>query len=67
MSDCPNCGAQTEPDAPLCGSCGFDLHTSVAGEVRRLREEGRIKPGRLTPRERSVAPADADAAVTPSD
>jgi hypothetical protein len=65
VSDCPNCGAQVEPDAALCGSCGFDLHTSVAGEVRRLRQDGRIKPGRLNPRERSVAPTDARAGAEP--
>ena len=57
--DCPNCGAQVDADAALCAGCGFDLNTSVADEVRRLREEGRIKPGRLHPHDRTVAPADA--------
>jgi hypothetical protein len=65
VTDCPNCGTRVEPEAALCGSCGFDLHTSVADEVRRLRNEGRIKPGRLDPRERSVAPTDASAGEEP--
>jgi hypothetical protein len=54
--DCPNCGAGVGSDAALCGKCGFDLHTSAADEVRKLREEGRIKPGRL--HEKHVAPGD---------
>lgn len=45
--DCPNCGQQVEENAALCPNCGFDLHTQVADDVRRLREEGRIHPGRV--------------------
>jgi hypothetical protein len=45
--DCPNCGKQVDDDAPLCPNCGFDIHSRQAGEVRELREEGRIHPGRL--------------------
>jgi uncharacterized membrane protein YvbJ len=52
VTDCPNCGTQVEADAALCQSCGFDLQTSAAAEVRQLREDGQIKPGRLHPRER---------------
>ena len=62
MSDCPNCGERVEPDAALCGKCGFDLHTSAADEVRKLRDDGRIKPGRMNPRETSVARSDVAAA-----
>jgi hypothetical protein len=47
MIDCPNCGQQVEESAALCPNCGFDLHSQAAGDVRRLREEGRIHPGRL--------------------
>jgi hypothetical protein len=49
MIDCPNCGKPVEEDAPLCPHCGFDIHSRQADEVRRLREEGRIEPGRLGP------------------
>lgn len=56
--DCPNCGVQVDANAAVCGSCGFDVHSSAADEVRRLREDGRIQPGRLHPHERSVAPVD---------
>lgn len=63
--ECPNCGHDAGSGTPLCAGCGFDLHTSVGGEVRRLREEGRIAPGRLHPHETSVAPADARAAEEP--
>jgi hypothetical protein len=45
--DCPNCGYQVEESAALCPNCGFDIHSQQAGEVRRLREEGKIHPGRL--------------------
>lgn len=47
MIDCPNCGKQVEEAAAVCPNCGFDIHSQQAGEVRRLREEGRIHPGRL--------------------
>src|SRR5215208_6147058 len=52
VTDCPNCGEQVDESQALCSNCGFDLHTQAADEVRRLREEGRIHPGRLGPRER---------------
>jgi|tagenome__1003787_1003787.scaffolds.fasta_scaffold20926056_3 hypothetical protein len=45
--DCPNCGQQVDESAALCPNCGFDLHSRVADDVRRLRKEGRIHPGRL--------------------
>jgi hypothetical protein len=45
--ECPNCGEQNEESAPVCTNCGFDIHSGQADEVRRLREEGRIHPGRL--------------------
>ena len=44
--DCPNCGADVEPGAALCGGCGFDVHSSAADEVRKLREDGRIEDDR---------------------
>jgi predicted nucleic acid-binding Zn-ribbon protein len=45
--DCPNCGHTVDEKDVLCPNCGFDLHSQVADEVRRLREEGRIHPGQL--------------------
>ena len=60
--DCPNCGAGVERDAALCERCGFDLRSSAADSVRKLREDGRIKPGRLHPSEPSVAPSGVAAA-----
>ena len=45
--DCPNCGQTVDEKDALCPNCGFDLHSSAADEVRQLREEGRIHPGRL--------------------
>jgi hypothetical protein len=33
----------------ICPSCGFDTGESQAEDVRRLRAEGRIHPGRLGP------------------
>jgi predicted amidophosphoribosyltransferase len=45
--DCANCGTQVDEGADLCPSCGFHVSSQAAGEVRRLREEGRIRPGRL--------------------
>jgi hypothetical protein len=50
--DCPNCGRQVDESEALCQNCGFDLHSQAADEVRRLREEGRIHPGRLGAKER---------------
>jgi predicted RNA-binding Zn-ribbon protein involved in translation (DUF1610 family) len=51
--DCPNCGEQVERDALVCPNCGFDIHSSQADDVRRLREDGRIHPGRLGEEERA--------------
>jgi uncharacterized Zn finger protein (UPF0148 family) len=48
VSDCPNCGKPVEEGAALCPHCGFDVNSRQADEVRRLREEGRIHPGRLS-------------------
>ena len=50
--ECPNCGQQVDGDAAVCTNCGFDIHSQQADEVRRLREEGRIHPGRLGAQER---------------
>jgi hypothetical protein len=47
VSDCPNCGKQVDASAELCPHCGFHVKSRQAGEVRRLREEGLIHPGRL--------------------
>ena len=49
MTDCPNCGADVPEGTRLCPSCGFDTGESQADDVRSLREEGRIHPGRLGP------------------
>lgn len=53
MIDCPNCGKENEAANVLCWNCGFDLHSQHADAVRKLREEGRIHPGRLSPEERA--------------
>jgi zinc ribbon protein len=45
--ECPNCGQQVDDAAPVCTNCGFDIHSQQAEEVRQLRAEGRIHPGRL--------------------
>jgi hypothetical protein len=47
MIECPNCGQENEDSAPVCSNCGFDIHSQLAGDVKRLREQGRIHPGRL--------------------
>jgi hypothetical protein len=47
MPDCPNCAAPATEGERLCPSCGFDLGSAQADDVRRLREEGKIHPGRL--------------------
>jgi hypothetical protein len=52
VSDCPNCGEQVSEADDLCPSCGFHVTSQQAGEVRRLREEGLIHPGRLGAQER---------------
>jgi zinc-ribbon domain len=44
--DCPNCGQPVDEKDALCPNCGFDLRSHAADDVRRLREEGRIHPGR---------------------
>jgi zinc-ribbon domain len=49
MADCPNCGAQVEESVRLCPNCGFDTGEAQAAEVRALREQGKIHPGRLHP------------------
>jgi transcription initiation factor TFIIIB Brf1 subunit/transcription initiation factor TFIIB len=45
--ECPNCGQQVEESAAVCTNCGFDIHSKQADEVRRLREDGQIHPGRI--------------------
>jgi hypothetical protein len=45
--ECPNCGQRVDENAPVCTNCGFDIHSQLSDEVKRLREEGRIHPGRL--------------------
>jgi zinc-ribbon domain len=52
MTDCPNCGQQVDETAAVCSNCGFDIHSRQVDEVRRLREEGRIHPGRLGAQQR---------------
>jgi uncharacterized Zn finger protein (UPF0148 family) len=47
MSDCPNCGAAVEDGVRLCPNCGFDTGESQAEDVRALREQGKIHPGRV--------------------
>jgi zinc-ribbon domain len=47
VADCPNCGADVPEGERLCPNCGFDTGEAQAEDVRRLREEGRIHPGRL--------------------
>ena len=57
MADCPNCGAQVDEGERLCPNCGFDTGESQAEDVRALREEGKIHPGRLNPDEQGNARA----------
>ncbi len=47
MADCPNCGLDVPEGVRLCPNCGFDTGEAQAEQVRTLREEGRIHPGRL--------------------
>ena len=47
MTDCPNCGEQVDAAAELCPACGFHVKSQQADDVRRLRDEGLIHPGRL--------------------
>jgi len=61
VSDCPNCGKPVDEGVALCPSCGFDVRSQQAGEVRRLRQEGRIRPGRLGARQRGEASEQIDA------
>ena len=80
MADCPNCGAAVEEGVRLCPSCGFDTGEAQADDVRALREQGRIKPGRINagdpaapvdtpgpenPGEQSQLPAEDDGARDP--
>jgi hypothetical protein len=53
MGDCPNCGQPVGESDLLCPNCGFDVRSQHADAVRRLREEGRIHPGRLGAQERA--------------
>jgi hypothetical protein len=66
VSDCPNCGAQVDEGAALCPNCGYDVNSQQAGEVRRLREEGRIHPGRLGAQERGGGFAGGDPSERPA-
>jgi hypothetical protein len=50
--DCPNCGEQVSESDELCPNCGFHVKSRQAGEVRRLRDEGLIHPGRIGAKER---------------
>jgi hypothetical protein len=52
VSDCPNCGERVDASAELCPGCGFHVRSQHADAVRRLREEGRIRPGRLGAKQR---------------
>jgi hypothetical protein len=52
MADCPNCGEPYAENDLLCPDCGFDVRSQHADSVRRLREEGRIHPGRIGAKER---------------
>jgi hypothetical protein len=54
VTDCPNCGAEVPDGERICPNCGFDTGESQADDVRRLREEGRIHPGRLGPTDDEV-------------
>ena len=56
MADCPNCGTDLAARDDLCPACGFDVHSGAAEEVRRLRLEGRIEPGRIGAQPRGEAP-----------
>jgi uncharacterized Zn finger protein (UPF0148 family) len=47
VSDCPNCGKPVGEGDALCPNCGYDVRSQQADAVRRLREEGRIHPGRI--------------------
>jgi zinc ribbon protein len=47
MADCPNCGANVPEGVRLCPNCGFDTREAQADEVRELRDQGRIHPGRV--------------------
>ena len=51
MADCPNCGKNVPEGERLCPACGFDTGEAQAGDVRALREAGRIHPGRIGPSE----------------
>jgi uncharacterized Zn finger protein (UPF0148 family) len=59
MADCPNCGQPYAETDLLCPNCGFDVRSQQADAVRRLREEGRIHPGRIGAQDRNEFVADA--------
>jgi hypothetical protein len=65
MPDCPNCATPVEEGAALCPSCGFHMDSQHAAEVRRLREQGRIHPGRMSGSEHGGAPAPESAPDPP--
>ena len=68
MTECPNCSFQVPDGERLCPNCGFDTGEAQADDVRKLREEGRIHPGRLgaeDPEEFSGAAAGDDPEETP--
>jgi len=59
--DCPNCGQPYSESDLLCPNCGFDVRSQHADAVRRLREEGRIHPGRIGAQDRNeFSGADAE-------
>ena len=67
MIECPNCGRQVDESEPLCTNCGYDIHSGQADEVRELREEGEIHPGRLSEAQRDDSgPATEEGIPLPS-
>ena len=70
MAECPNCGFEVPEGDRICPNCGFDTGEAQAEDVRRLRDEGRIHPGRLgaeDPNEFSGAARGDDPEETPPD
>ena len=63
MADCPNCGFDVPEGVRLCPNCGFDTGEAQAEQVRALREQGLIHPGRLgadDPEEFAGGPSDEE-------